>query len=171
MLFRSKSFVAIKGSSNINQFMFINTEPIINNDTGNRNEQNYINIPVYAFHTSNNRMIKDFHNMLKAEQYPYIQIRIEAKRWADFDEGSGLTRFKSEITIAGKSNEYVIPSEISTCENGSGYMLKGNLSINLTDFDIDPPSKVLGAVKVNNEVFINFVFKLESEGFLTEDIP
>jgi polyisoprenoid-binding protein YceI len=125
---------------------------------------------VSGFDASNRKMLSDFHEMVSANEYPNIHIEIEPGKFADFDETSGRTRFKSKITIAGTTNEYIIPSEISSCQI-AGYMLKGNLMVKLTDFGIEPPRKVLGAVKVNDEVFINFAFRIPAEGLLTEDIP
>jgi hypothetical protein len=165
------NFILIQGSSNVNRFQLVNQSPHIKIDSelkdfsGNRN----IQIPVYDFKAANNHMLKDFYDMVNVSEYPYIQITIEPKGRADFDETSGLTNFKTEITLAGNSNSYTVPCEIVTCEN-SAYLLKGNLKIKLTDFNIDPPEKVFGAIKVNNEVFINFVFKLKSEDTLTEKI-
>jgi hypothetical protein len=165
-----QSFVIIHGSSNINQFHFSHDRPVIENASGNFKTENYIRIPVNGFDASNNKMLVDFHEMVNAEEYPDIHIELESGKSADFDETSGLTKFKSKISIAGKTNIYTIPSEVSTCQ-GSGYMLKGNLMVKLTDFGIEPPRKVLGAVKVNDEVFINFAFLIPSEGMLTEDLP
>jgi hypothetical protein len=165
------NFILIQGSSNINRFRLVNQSPHIKTDSelkdisGTRD----IQIPVYEFTAANNHMLKDFFDMVNAAEYPYIQIAIEPRSRADFDETSGLTIFKTEITLAGNSNSYTVPCEIVTCEN-SAYLLKGNLKIKLTDFNIDPPDKVFGAIKVNNEVFINFVFKLKSEDTLTEKI-
>jgi len=165
-----QSFVVIHGSSNINQFHFTHDRPVVENASGNFKTENYIRIPVNGFDASNNKMLSDFHDMVKAEEYPDIHIEIEPGKSADFDETSGRTRFKSKISIAGKTNEYIIPSEVSACQV-SGYMLKGNLMVKLTDFGIEPPRKVLGAVRVNNEVFINFAFRIPAEGMLTEDLP
>jgi hypothetical protein len=165
-----KSFVTIQGSSNVNQFRFTHDKPVIENASGNFKTENYIRIPVSGFDASNKKMLDDFHEMVNADVYPDIQIEIEPGKSADFDETSGRTRFKSKITIAGTTNEYIIPSEISSC-HVSGLMLKGNLMVKLTDFGIEPPRKVLGAVKVNDEVFINFAFRIPSEGLLSEDVP
>jgi hypothetical protein len=164
------SFIKIHGSSNVNQFHFSHDNPVIESASGNFKTENYIRIPVNGFNASNNKMLSDFHDMVNAEKYPDIHIEIEPGKTADFDETSGRTRFRSKISIAGKTNEYIIPSEISTCQV-SGYMLKGNLMVKLTDFGIEPPRKVLGAVKVNNEVFISFVFRIPAEGLLSEDVP
>jgi hypothetical protein len=160
------NFIAIDGSSNINQFRLVNYEPKI---PPKIHQNNHVQIPVYSFQTSNKRMLSDFYDMVNASTYPYINIVIEPKNRADFDEGSGKTRFRTEITIAGKTNQYIVPSEIIACEH-AGYVVRGDLKINLTDFEIDPPRKVFGAVKVNNEVFINFAFKFQADQPVAEDV-
>lgn len=166
-----KNFILIQGSSNINQFRLVNQSPQIKteNDLDDISADRNIQIPVYEFTATNNHMLKDFFNMVHASEFPYIQISIEPRSRADFDETSGLTNFTTEITLAGNSKSYTVPCEILNCEN-SAFLLKGKLKVELTDFNIDPPEKVFGAIKVNNEVFINFVFKLKNENSLTEKI-
>lgn len=163
------SYVSIHGSSNVNQFRIYNEKPKIETTPENISENNHIRIFVYDFEASNNRMLNDFYDMVNASEYPYIEIAIESKERADFDETSGLTRFRTKVTIAGKSNTYVVPSAFSGCEK-RGFMLKGDLHVKLTDFDIDPPTKLLGAVKVNDEVFIKFAFRMQTEQQLTEQL-
>lgn len=155
-----KNYVLIKGSSNINQFEFINDNPSIlepdNPKRTNLLSQN-IRIPIHDFSGPNKHMLNDFFQMLNANQYPYIKIKIDAYNSEEIDEESGGTLLKTQITIAGKTHDYIIPCEIIYCEN-EGVILKGNLEVKLTSFDIDPPKKMLGAVKVDNEVFITFSF-------------
>ena len=163
------SYISIHGSSNVNQFQFTNDSPEIEALTANPFMDSRIKIPVRNFEASNKRMLNDFYDMVKASEYPYIDITIEPRNSADFEETSGLTRFRTIVTIAGKSNEYIVPSHISGCTK-SGYMLQGDLEVKLTDFDIEPPTKVFGAVKVNDDVFINFAFQLPEEGALSEQL-
>lgn len=154
-------YVLIQGSSNINKFEFINYSPEVTHTALKpRNNEPYknIQIPVYKFSGSNSMMLDDFYKMLKASEYPFIKIAIEPRELADFDEGSGLTNFRTEISIAGKSRSYVIPCEIVFCDE-PGFVLKGDLALELSDFEIDPPKKVFGTVKVDNEVFITFAFR------------
>jgi len=103
-------------------------------------------------------MLNDFYKMLNADQYPYIKIEIEPYNSTNFDEESAGTLLDTKITIAGKTHDYLIPCELIFCEN-SGAILKGGLEVQLSAFDIDPPSKILGTVKVNNDVFITFSFR------------
>ena len=155
-----KNYVLIKGSSNINKFEFINDNPSFTNfqsntDT-NKLSQN-IRIPVRDFSGPNKIMLNDFYKMLNVDEYPFIKIKIEAYDSVEFDEESGGTLLDTKITIAGKTHDYIIPCEVIYCED-AGTILKGNLEVELSTFDIDPPKKILGTVKVDNEVFITFAF-------------
>lgn len=155
-----QNYVLIQGSSNINKFEFINLNPNLsdpqNNSPQNKLSQN-IRIPVRDFSGPNKLMLNDFYKMLNADQFPFIKIKVEAYNAAEFDEESGSTLLDTRITIAGKTRDYIIPCEVIYCEH-AGTILKGNLEVELSAFDIDPPKKILGTVKVDNEVFITFAF-------------
>ncbi len=164
-----RSYISIYGSSNINQFRFYNENPQIDAIPENINEDNHVRIPVNDFKASNERMLHDFYDMVKAGEYPYIDIAIEPRELADFDEQSGLTNFRTRVTIAGKSKKYLVPSEVTGCKQ-NGYILKGNMQVKLTDFDIEPPTKVFGAIKVNDNVFIKFAFRMQHKKMLSEQM-
>lgn len=154
------NYVLIQGSSNINKFEFVNNNPDLTNIPGNTEDDKIsqnIRIPVRDFSGPNKMMLNDFYKMLNADQYPYIKIMIETYDSASFDEESGATLLDTKITIAGKTKDYIIPCDVIYCED-AGVILKGNLEVQLTAFDIEPPKKVLGTVKVDNDVFITFAF-------------
>ncbi|WP_167616426.1 YceI family protein [Maribellus sediminis] len=153
-----KNYVLIKGSSNINKFEFINYNTKINNQKAeNQNHTQNIHIPVYDFSGPNKLMLNDFYQLLNAAKYPFINIRLESYDSAEFDEETGGTLLQTQITIAGKTHNYIIPCEVDHCEN-EGLIIKGNLEVKLSAFDIDPPRKVLGTVKVDDKVYITFSF-------------
>ena len=158
-----KNYVIIEGSSNINKFEFINYQPHVIRDTNAKktvdSEQNVL-IPVDKFSGPNNMMLKDFQKMLDVSKFPDIKIEIEPLSFADFDETTGLTNFKTKISIAGNTHNYTIPCELAECKD-SGRIIKGYLELELSDFNIDPPKKVFGAVKVNDQVFITFAFQYQ----------
>jgi hypothetical protein len=160
-----ESYIEIHGSSNINQFQLINHNPkIIRHSGGDEMNQGYqrVEIPADQFEGNNNRMRNDFLEMINASEYPFIIMAIEPRSLAECRKIKGMSDFKTIITIAGVSQNYVVPCAIYACEN-SGYVLKGNLEVKLTDFGIDPPRKFFGIVKVNNEVFIDYVFRFQTD--------
>ena len=165
-----ENYISIKGSSNVNEFELINVSPSISeaSETATKNGSfREIQIAVDDFTGPNDRMIQDFKEMVDAGNYPFIKIFIEQKELADFDETTGLTNFKTEISIAGVSREYVVPCRVES-NLEKGYLLGGSFTLKLTDFEIDPPQKLMGLVKVKNKVFINFVFNFDTEEILTK---
>lgn len=148
------NYVLIKGSSNINKFEFINLNTQINNK---KNQNQSIQIPVYDFSGSNKLMLNDFYQLLNAANYPFIKIRLEAYESATFDEETGGKLLHTQITIAGRTQNYIIPCQIEHCKE-NGVVIKGNIEVKLSAFDIDPPKKVLGTVKVDDMVYIAFSF-------------
>ncbi len=158
-----ESHISIHASSNVNQFQLINHRPkIIRLSDGDNNNKRYqrIEIAVNEFKGDNNRMRKDFLEMVNASQYPFITMAIEPRRLEECRQNTGLTDFTTIITIAGVSKSYVVPCSIDSCES-SGYLLKGNLRVKLTDFGIDPPQKFFGILKVDNEVLIDYAFRFQ----------
>jgi hypothetical protein len=154
------NYVLIQGSSNVNRFEFINYNPSIIKSSNTKKSDNpgqNIKISVNQFSGPNNIMLKDFYKMLNATKYPFINIEIESRETADFDETTGLTYFQTKITIAEITNNFKIPCQIIYCEK-SGYLVKGDLALDLSNFNIDPPKKMFGTVKVDDEVFITFSF-------------
>lgn len=166
------NYISIRGSSNVTDFELINRTPFLNEATGKAfPEEGYksIQIPVEGFSGPNKQLTNDFRDMVNASEYPLITIALEQKDLASLDEKTGLTHFRTFISMSGNTREYVIPCEVYE-GIGSGYILKGSLEVLLSDFGIDPPRKVFGLIRVENEVFINFVFRFDYEEFVTEKV-
>lgn len=159
------NFIAIKGSSNINHFTFINKniDYIRINQPDDRSKAlQRIIIPAYKFSASNHRMLNDFYEMIDAEDHPNILIDINtAQLQHPGDNSSDSTYISAKISIAGTSHNYLIPCIFSK-NFRSESMLTGKMEIALTDFNITPPIKAFGAIKVKNRVFINFAFELNT---------
>ena len=172
-----ESYIVIRGSSNISHFELINYNidlEVLNTSNPNIDEKgsdkyDMIRIPVEEFQCSNQIICNDFKKMVNASEYPFIEILIEHKNFQAFDQDKKIINLNAEISLAGFSRRYNIPCRIIPLAD-SGYALKGGKNIELSDFHIEPPEKVFGAIKVSNNVFINFVFKFQSDDILTENI-
>lgn len=160
-----ESQISIYGSSNVNQFQLINHNPEIVRSSDRDDDEirgQRVEISVHQFTAANKRIREDFFEMVKASEYPYIIMTIEPRNLAECMKKQGLSDFKTQITMAGVTQSFVVPCAIDTCES-SGYVLNGSLEVKLTDFGIDPPEKFFGLVKVNNEVLIDYVFRFQTD--------
>ena len=165
------NFIYISGNTNINHFNFDMEFPgqqafIVDKQADQRNKKNddyKISIPVKKFNTSNKLIYNDFLTLLKANQYPKIIIGISYDQLQDFINGKSVANPRINITIAGVTNTYSIPCYITSCTRSNVY-ITGSKNIKLTDFNLDPPEKFQGLIKVKDEVLINFgfVFLLQS---------
>ena len=75
----------------------------------------------------------------------------------DFLNSETYTDQPIQITIAGVTREYHVFCLVNSCSDNLIYV-SGYRYIKLTDFNLDPPKKFQGLVKVKDEVLINFGF-------------
>ncbi len=164
------SFVNVWGSTNVNRFeLSLNYPvkrifPIKNLDLGTKENKFYrISVPVNQFDSDNKLMYNDFLKLIKADRYPYIILEIPYGHLQHVFSGMECTMHKINITIDGITRSYVIPGSASHCREG-GIYVTGLKDIRLTDFNITPPAKLMGLIKVKDDVLIDFGFV-----FLPED--
>ena len=151
-------YIKINGSTNINHFHFeqrLDDQKILKKGPPTSVEKLALKIPAHDFKASNPMMYKDFLKFIKAEEYPYIDITIFFDKF-HLPAGRPFTIIpKIKVGLAGETKTYEIPGRIYECRK-SGVHLQGKVNIDLKDFGLEPPSKFMGMVKVNKEVFINF---------------
>jgi hypothetical protein len=61
---------------------------------------------------------------------------------------------KLNITISGVSKVYELPVEVDNTQKA--VMVCGKLPIDINDFKLSPPKKLLGIIKVSNKIEIDF---------------
>lgn len=108
--------------------------------------------------SDNSVMDNKTHKALNAEKHPDITFNFKSVK----SYKKQNTDFSGEITgnlsIAGKSRSITLP--FSGKVNVSGIMqIKGVVQLKMTDFNIDPPTAMLGALKTGDEVKISYDFQ------------
>lgn len=101
----------------------------------------------------------DFQELLKSETYPEIFIKLREITKCPNDENRIQTLL--DIEIAGVTRSYSIPVEF---ENEDTLVIKGMLTLNLRDFNLEPPKKALGLIVVKDNIDINFQLRVEEYG-------
>ncbi len=159
------NFIQIDGSTNVNHFHFVQEIQAIQNPSEKQAhsvDSISLQIPAKEFEPSNPKMYEDFLEFIRAEQYPYIDIMILFETKAtDIGQKTKITP-EVEVKLAGKRQVYQIPGKIYQCRDRNLH-ISGEISIDLKDFGLKPPTKFLGMIKVSNEVFINFGLTLKNK--------
>lgn len=97
---------------------------------------------------------RDFHALIKTDEYPEISLELKKLRInTPTDAIADLI-----ISIAGKTKTYKLPVKIV---DGKIPQYKGNLSLNINDFNLKPPKKLFGLIVVKENIDINFNLNVE----------
>lgn len=122
----------------------IRTEPVMD-----------ILLPVNQFGCGNKMLERDFSRTLRSENYPFIHVLVQQF----FKEGDAY--FSSlKLKLVGKEL-YMEKLPFILIEEGNHRFLKAEFEINLKYFELDPPKKFLGLLKVHEELKIRLFITLK----------
>lgn len=155
--------ISIEGETNVNQFEFSYDSIVAKEVNKPENLSNagaepkivHFRLPVHAFSSDNSMMNKDFYKLLKASEHPEIIVGIDKSKLYLMTSGHYYSAMDIELTMAGITKS-IQGKFTSTYTRNGKLILKGLSYINLKDFSLDPPQKMLGLVKVNETILINF---------------
>lgn len=153
--------ITIKGSSNLNTFklLYPNNQSIKSESSTSIEEETRYNfrIPVNDFKTINRLFHNNFCKLLKAHQFPFIEVQVPSTYILHLRNDSEIKKLNATVSMAGvqKTTQVLINSfEEDTA------LVSGELNLKLTDFKLETPEKLFGLFKVHNEVIINFNINL-----------
>ena len=99
---------------------------------------------------------KDFRDLLKTEEHPEVELRllyVDPPQPNDPKIGVGM-----EIKIAGTARIY---ETRLYCKQQGDIRVDGTIPLKLTDFGLEPPRKVLGMIKVHDEIKVQVALRLK----------
>jgi hypothetical protein len=109
-------------------------------------------IPVSLINCHNSIMNNDLKDMLNVSLYPHIYVQMHDLYIDKYDQKSG--RGVLSISIDGYNNSYSV--NFKNYIKNHYMIIKGDVLVDLNDFNISPPSKFFGLITVNKVIDINF---------------
>ncbi len=109
---------------------------------------------------------RDLYESLKTEEHPYIRLQLENVRW-DKPMPAGLQEWqcvtaKARLTVAGVERAINMKVRATRTQTGQ-YRFVAQHRILMTDYGVEPPTALLGTIKVNNAIDINFDLLVRAE--------
>lgn len=156
----SSSTLYIKGTSNVNTFTcHFNTAELERKASVSYGINGMImsfknarmQLENNGFDCGGKMINKDFHELLKSDEHPHIYLELLKLIKHDY----GYTAYVV-IEIAGNKVDYAI-SVNHTSDSGK---YSGKMDVNITDFGLTPPKKMMGMIVVREEIEINFDFDI-----------
>lgn len=107
------------------------------------NSKTTISIPVESFKCPKRMIEKDLQEIFESEKFPNIILTVDSLN-------KKSKTLQTHIKIKNVQKNYNV--SIVQTQNS----IQGDQTISLNDFGIDPPTKMMGTVKVKDDVKINF---------------
>jgi len=157
------SRLEIEGTTNVSRYNcslvdYSGADVLIQNDKsgiGNMSWAGEIVMKANNFDCYNPMMTRDFMKTVQADEYPEIKIRFIELTGSDVPAEREAFYGKVEITLAGVTKRFPLSCQLVSL-NKETKKLIGSQSFKFSDFGIDPPVKFMGAVKVRDDIKVNF---------------
>ena len=107
-----------------------------------------VTVATESLDCSNGTMNEHMRKALKQTEHPNVSFTLDSYTL----DPSGL--LKGKLQIAGQEKEVQFPATVT--DDGSTIRVAGSKQINMKEWGVKPPSLMLGTMKVNEMVTINF---------------
>lgn len=121
-----------------------------------------VNIVARTLTCGNGTMDNNMYKTLKTGQFPLIKYTMSGYDLLDATTSSFSATTRGTLQIAGQDKGIEIKINASSLAEGKA-TAEGEQTLKLTDFGIDPPSFMLGRLKVGNEIKVKFNLKAGPE--------
>lgn len=151
----------IQGSSNINAFTcelkeYLKQDTLVYTKDDNLKKlmfnNSVLNVEIAKFDCHQKYITTDFRKILKSERHPCIRVR-----FISLDEIAigGNVKGVVEIELAGQTKRMDITYAMQQYGNKQ-LQLIGSKTMQFSDFNLDPPKKLMGLIRINEEIKVNF---------------
>lgn len=131
---------------------------VTTNESGTENVSNVsVVCEVKNVKSDNKIMDGKIYKALEGDKHPKItfksaeNISVSAK---------ATTKIKGQLSIAGKTQEVELPFTLDNTSN-STVKISGKMPVKMSDFGIEPPTAMMGALKTGDEVVIHYDITLQ----------
>ncbi|WP_158676742.1 YceI family protein [Pukyongia salina] len=95
------------------------------------------------------------YDALKSDSHPSITYRLNKVESIQHTGSDNYTaKLIGTLSIAGKTRTVTIDTKIAVV--GGKVIIKGEKPLKMSDFDVEPPTALLGTLKTGNDIIIDF---------------
>ena len=98
---------------------------------------------------------RDFQELLKTDEYPEVQLKL---LYVEIPENDlDPLKVGVEVTLAGEARTF---ETLVVCDRSGSLCIEGYLDVCFSDFDLEPPTKVMGIIKVSDQLTVSLKLKI-----------
>jgi polyisoprenoid-binding protein YceI len=151
------SVITINGTSNLHDWKSkaeqINGELVL---SGNDQVKSFkLDIPVKSIKSGEKIMDSKTYETFDANKHPNIAFRLTDITNLQISGDNVNVVFNGNLTMAGTTRKVAIKANGKNTKQGT-YIFNGNVPLKMTDFQMKPPTALLGALKVGDGIKLEF---------------
>ena len=122
-----------------------------------------LTIPVRSIKSEKGSIMdKKTYKAMKESEHPNVKFSLTAFEAVDLSMKNFSSKLSGDLRIAGVTNRIEMTVKGNYMSDTS-IELSGSKDLKMTDFGIDPPVALLGAMKTGNDISIEFQIKLMAD--------
>ncbi|WP_147407406.1 hypothetical protein [Reichenbachiella sp. MSK19-1] len=121
-----------------------------------------LNYKVVDFDCGMQVMNQDFREILHADQYPRLVLKVQSIQIPNTNKEIERLHVYSNVIvqIAGERRQFIVKDGRVINKSENELIFEGSRLMKISDFGIEPPTKYMGMVKVNDEITIQFSIRM-----------
>lgn len=160
--------VKVKGSSNLHDWVMEAKNGTIEANLNLASNVSYLagiqslsfNLPVKNLKsTEGNLMDTRAYDALKAEKHPNISFKLLSATPTSNSANKSVFKVTGELTISGTTKQIEMTANATKNADGS-VIITGTQNLKMTQFGLKPPSFMFGALKVTDNLTIDYTVRL-----------
>lgn len=114
-----------------------------------------VKVGVKALESGKRIMDNKCYDALKSDSHPNITYRLnKVESLQNTGSDTYTAKLVGTLSIAGKTRTVSIDTKITVV--GGKVLIKGEKPLKMSDFDVEPPTALLGTLKTGNDIIIDF---------------
>lgn len=155
---KTTSQIKVSGTSSLHDWDIISNNfsgSLLINDTSKQIENLVVDIASESLKSGKGIMDKKTYKALNTDDFKSITFKmIEVKSTSKIDEEKDEVKITGELTICGLTK--LVSVNMMHSKTNNGVNISGIYNMKMTDFNIEPPTALLGTVKTGDEISIHF---------------
>jgi len=166
--------IKVLGTSNVHDWMMASTVMESQGDFKLSSDHQLTGLSSFSF-SLEARSLKSEHSSMddrtyktmKADQFPKVAYKLSSAVITEVQKGKYSIKTTGELTIAGVTQ--TITMVVTAVVNSDNTITcSSSQPLKLTDYKIDPPTFMLGAMKVKNDLTIQFNLQYKNNQLITK---
>jgi polyisoprenoid-binding protein YceI len=113
-------------------------------------------IPVKTLKSGHKVMDKNTYKALKTSDFPNIAFVLSRATITQTDSDNYTVNCNGKLTIAGTTHETDLVATGKWKTSDKSFLLNGTKKLKMTDYNVIPPTVMMGTIKTGNAISINF---------------